>query len=265
MSIHTENDFHLNPSPPFDVRIVFCGYTRVANWNYTNVNLRVWLLYWNRTSGAELELNGSVKKMEPGEVILIPPYTTFSTRLREPFLHFYIHFEAKAPFDRVKREFLCFPASHAAKVLPRILKARDEISRALAFRLLIYEYLLRIPGSAFLPPGESVLDTRILRALDIMNHELALTRDNRGICKRIGMSLNNFYRLFLAETGTTPKHYLLNQRMESARRLLIDSEKTIDEIAFETGYADRYHFSKAFKSFYACPPFAYRGMYRRKS
>ena len=49
MSIHTENDFHLNPSPPFDVRIVFCGYTRVANWNYTNVNLRVWLLYWNRT------------------------------------------------------------------------------------------------------------------------------------------------------------------------------------------------------------------------
>ena len=170
MSIHTENDFHLNPSPPFDVRIVFCGYTRVANWNYTNVNLRVWLLYWNRTSGAELELNGSVKKMEPGEVILIPPYTTFSTRLREPFLHFYIHFEAKAPFDRVKREFLCFPASHAAKVLPRILKARDEVSRALAFRLLIYEYLLRIPGSAFLPPGESVLDTRILRALDIMNH-----------------------------------------------------------------------------------------------
>ena len=94
MSIHTENDFHLNPSPPFDVRIVFCGYTRVANWNYTNVNLRVWLLYWNRTSGAELELNGSVKKMEPGEVILIPPYTTFSTRLREPFLHFYIHFDA---------------------------------------------------------------------------------------------------------------------------------------------------------------------------
>lgn len=98
-----------------------------------------------------------------------------------------------------------------------------------------------------------------------MNHELALTRDNRGICKRIGMSLNNFYRLFLAETGTTPKHYLLNQRMESARRLLIDSEKTIDEIAFETGYADRYHFSKAFKSFYACPPVAYRSMYRRKS
>ena len=165
----------------------------------------------------------------------------------------------------MKRAFLCFPASHAAKVLPRILKARDEVSRALAFRLLIYEYLLRIPGSAFLPPGESVLDPRILRALDIMNHELALTRDNRGICKRIGMSLNNFYRLFLAETGTTPKHYLLNQRMESARRLLIDSEKTIDEIAFETGYADRYHFSKAFKSFYACPPVAYRSMYRYKS
>ena len=265
MSNHTENDFHLNPSPPFDIRIVFCGYTRVTSWNYTNVNLRVWLLYWNRTPGAELELNGNIKEMEPGEVILIPPYTTFSTRLRKPFLHFYIHFEAGAPFDRVKREFLCFPSSHAAKNLPRFLKRRDEISHALIFRLLIYEYLLRIPESAFLPPGESVLDPRILRALDIMNREFAFTHSNRSICKRIGMSLNNFYRLFLAVTGTTPKHYLLNQRMESARRLLIYSDKTIDEIASETGYTDRYHFSKAFKSFYACPPVVYRSMYRSRS
>ena len=77
MSNHTENDFHLNPSPPFDIRIVFCGYTRVTSWNYTNVNLRVWLLYWNRTPGAELELNGNIKKMEPGEVILIPPIRLF--------------------------------------------------------------------------------------------------------------------------------------------------------------------------------------------
>ena len=70
MSIHTENDFHLNPSPPFDVRIVFCGYTRVANWNYTNVNLRVWLLYWNRTSGAEVAAGAVVGAVARSDMIV---------------------------------------------------------------------------------------------------------------------------------------------------------------------------------------------------
>ena len=200
--------------------------------------------------------------MNPPDLFLIPPYTTFSTESRKPFQHLYLHFESGAPFDRVRREILRFPASHAAKCLPRILRCRTEISRALAFRLLVYDYLLRIPENAFLPPGKTVLDSRIRRAVEIMNQEFASFSGNRAICRRIGISVNNFYRLFLRETGTTPKHYLLNQRMETARRLLIDSDRSIEEVAAMTGYADRYHFSKAFRQFYSCPPVLYRSRYQ---
>ena len=67
-----------------------------------------------------------------------------------------------------------------------------------------------------------------------------------------------FYREFQRELGMSPKKYLLNQRMEHARQLLVYSSDTIEAIAAETGYADRFHFSKAFKRFYDVPPAAYR-------
>ena len=264
MSDHTENLLPRAPYPPFDIRISAFGFAEIESWNHANVNLGSWLLYWNRKSGAALTANGMKMKMNPSDLFLIPPYTTFSTESRNPFQHLYFHFDAGAPFDRVQRKILRFPAFHAAKCLPRLLRCRTGTARALAFRLLVYDYLLRIPETAFLPPGGTVLDARIRRAVEIMNQEFASLSGNLAICRRIGMSANNFYRLFQHETGTTPKHYLLNQRMEAARRLLIDSGMSIEEIAAATGYADRYHFSKAFRRFYSCPPVLYRNRYQSR-
>ena len=258
MSNHTEKLFHLSQIPSFDIRIFTGGYTFVESWDHTNVNLGIWLLYWNPDTGAELEWNGKQRGMSPDQLFLIPPYTTFSTRARNPFRHFYLHFDAAPPFNRVKQGPLSFSSTYAAELLNRFQSGNGETAYALLCRLLVYEYLLRIPQKAFLPPDETVLDTRIQRAVEIMNREYATLSGNHELCRRIGMSLNNFHHLFRAGTGTTPKHYLLNQRMEAARRKLISTEKSIEEIAAETGYADRYHFSKAFKHFYACSPAAYR-------
>lgn len=262
MSKFTENQFHLKTIPNFDIRIFIGGSALVETWNHANVNFGVWLLYWNRDEGAELAWNGKKQKMSPDQLFLIPPGTTFSTRSGKPFRHFYLHFDADPPFDRVKPEILSFSPDHAAKYLAYFREESGETARALLCRILVYEYLRRIPESAFLPPDETVPDARIRHAVEIMNREYATLPDNRELCKRIGMSLNNFHHLFRAGTGTTPKHYLLSRRMDAARRELITTDKTIEEIAAETGYADRYHFSKAFKMFYACSPAAYRNRIR---
>lgn len=56
----------------------------------------------------------------------------------------------------------------------------------------------------------------------------------------------------------TPNRRRLNQRLEHARLPLVHSSASIDEIAVRFGYADRFHFPKAFKKFYAQPPAAHR-------
>jgi len=264
MSKNTENDFSVNQLNAFDIRFRACRYATIPTWNYTNITYGMWLFYWNPTGGAFIRQNEQELELNPHQVTLIPPYTAFSTRCTKPFRHFYIHFEADEPFDRVKREILHLSSETVRKMFPRLQNELNDTTQKLLFRILLYEYLLLIPQSSFLPPGETVMDRRIQKATEFMSSNLAAPRSNRELSKRVGMSLNNFYQLFLKELGTTPKHYLLNQRMETARKLLLHTEYTIDEIASRTGYADRYHFSKAFKCFYSVPPVAYQQMSGKK-
>ncbi|MDE6883291.1 MAG: AraC family transcriptional regulator [Lachnospiraceae bacterium] len=75
------------------------------------------------------------------------------------------------------------------------------------------------------------------------------------------MYLSPFYisKIFKAETGETPIHFLIEIRMEKARELLLaDPALSIQEVAARVGYDDAYHFSKLFKKKFGTAPSAMR-------
>ena len=75
------------------------------------------------------------------------------------------------------------------------------------------------------------------------------------------MYLSTLYvsRIFKAETGYTPIHYLIDIRLTKAYNLLTQNlEMSIQEIAAQVGYEDAYHFSKLFKKKYGVAPSAVR-------
>lgn len=71
------------------------------------------------------------------------------------------------------------------------------------------------------------------------------------------MYLSPFYisKIFKAEIGESPIHYLIRIRMEKAA-LLLQSERElpVSEVAQRVGYDDVYHFSKLFKKTYGVSP-----------
>ncbi|MDR2622200.1 MAG: AraC family transcriptional regulator, partial [Dysgonamonadaceae bacterium] len=70
---------------------------------------------------------------------------------------------------------------------------------------------------------------------------------------------NGFKKLF----GTTVFGYLFDYRMDLACKYLLDSDKTIQDIALLTGYEHHSHFSMAFKRKFCISPQAYRQMQRK--
>ena len=60
--------------------------------------------------------------------------------------------------------------------------------------------------------------------------------------------------LFKQETGVSPIHYAMERRLKKALVMLADLHNSIEEISQKTGFSNRYHFSKAFKSRYGVPP-----------
>ncbi len=76
-----------------------------------------------------------------------------------------------------------------------------------------------------------------------------------------GLSYSNdhFIRLFRKYKGMTPYEYVLENKIEAAKTLLLTSSHSISRISHILGYADVYHFSKQFKERTGTRPSQYRG------
>jgi len=88
---------------------------------------------------------------------------------------------------------------------------------------------------------------------NISDHEYGV----QSICLDLGMSRPVLYRKLKAITDLSPKEFIQNKRLNLAKELLEQKEKTISSIAYESGYSDPKYFSTAFKKKYGCSPSEY--------
>lgn len=71
--------------------------------------------------------------------------------------------------------------------------------------------------------------------------------DNETLARMANLSPHYFLRTFSAVYSETPHSYLVNQRLERARRLLVSSDLAITEIALASGFENRCVFSRAYR------------------
>jgi len=102
-------------------------------------------------------------------------------------------------------------------------------------------------------------DHFITRVRGIM--EANLDDDQFGIhelCSEIGMSRAQLYRKFKTLTDRTVNEYLLNFRLFKAKELLIKTDLNVSEVAFEVGFKNLSHFSRAFREEFGQNPSSLR-------
>jgi len=77
------------------------------------------------------------------------------------------------------------------------------------------------------------------------NYYKPLTR--KIIAAELGVSVSTLSRAFLRESGFTLAEYLIEVRIEAAKRLLRDSGRRIEEVAMLSGFADAGYFARVFR------------------
>ena len=76
-----------------------------------------------------------------------------------------------------------------------------------------------------------------------------------GAC---GYSRNHFSLLIRQQTGLSARDFLNRVRLESARRYLSYSDRSLGEIAAALGFSSQFHFTDFFKRMTGIPPLRYR-------
>lgn len=80
------------------------------------------------------------------------------------------------------------------------------------------------------------------------------------IAAQFGISESSLTKKIKIFTNMTFKEYLTKTRIEAAKSLLISSEKSITEIAYECGYNNSNFFGDVFKKAVGMSPSSYRKM-----
>jgi AraC-like DNA-binding protein len=76
---------------------------------------------------------------------------------------------------------------------------------------------------------------------------------------RVGMSQATFNRQFKKHTGKTFTRFVNEVRIDAACRQLVETERSISEVAYACGYNNISHFNHQFRALRACTPRTFRG------
>ncbi len=85
------------------------------------------------------------------------------------------------------------------------------------------------------------------------------------LSSKFNVGRRNFDRRFIKATGNTPIEYSQRVKIESAKKALETSRKTINEVMYEVGYADVKAFREVFRKYTGMSPLEYKDKYNKEA
>lgn len=118
--------------------------------------------------------------------------------------------------------------------------------------------LLRLFGEANAAPKGGITGRQLRLITDYVDAQLEREISVAKLAELAGLSEAHFARAFKQTTALSPHKFVIERRLERAKRLLADTEDSIAEVALACGFSDQAHFSRSFAQAYGATPSALR-------
>lgn len=109
------------------------------------------------------------------------------------------------------------------------------------------------------PASRRMAENSLVEAMEryIANH-LAAAPSLPLLCQHFSLSRTYLCRIFKEETGNSPIHYWLEQKIRAAKKMIREEELNVTQISESLGFSSIHHFSRMFKRFTGLSPIAYK-------
>lgn len=143
-----------------------------------------------------------------------------------------------------------------------LLKALDlsnvTIERETLLFSVIGQMISRHADRKGVSPAPKRVEKRVVRVvLDYLDHHFVENVSLRSLSEVAGLSEFHLLRVFRTAVGLPPHAYVIQKRVDHARRLLLTG-LSIADVSLEAGFADQSHFTRAFKGIVGITPGRYR-------
>jgi AraC-like DNA-binding protein len=214
-------------------------------------------------------INGQEFCVERGDLITVYPGETFSAMAlgSESFNRYYIHFDF---FKEEGRKSMTPIIGDGAR-WPRLVRLVDDVeARELCHDIILHKLeadgicsriiadgklyaLLGLILSQYQTPKDELNPQygksrrSILKAAKYIRDNYSRDISLEELANLAGLSVNYFGTVFKGMLGKSPIEYLIDYRLMQAKRLLLETEFNISEVARMVGYEEARYFSSVFR------------------
>lgn len=112
------------------------------------------------------------------------------------------------------------------------------------------------------PPSHRIDDPLIQRAVQHLEKDVGEDVTMQTLAENLGIDPSQFTRRFKALTGKTPVDYRTDLRLQQARKLLLETDRTLEDIAIQCGYQNGFYLSRVFSKKMNISPSSFRKTHR---
>jgi transcriptional regulator GlxA family with amidase domain len=106
-------------------------------------------------------------------------------------------------------------------------------------------------------------DDMVMKAQEFIEGHIDEKISFEHLSSRFSVGRRNFDRRFIKATGNTPLEYSQRVKIESAKKALESTRKTVSEVMYEVGYSDIKAFREVFRKITGMSPLAYKEKYNK--
>ena len=135
-----------------------------------------------------------------------------------------------------------------------------EVSLATLRAFVSEEALNELSRLAAKGKGSVQIAPAVTKAIAYIDENYMKQPGLESISKAAGVSSQHLCRLFRQTLNCRPMEYITKRKIQAAKMLLAETQKTVDQIAEETGFCDSSYFCKIFKRFESITPSQFRSI-----
>ena len=237
------------------MRVYRCAKRIQPIYSYIQHYHSYWEVVFQLEGTAKTQLGSEEWMVEPGDILVIPPFTPHSGESKDGFRDIFFIVENMDFSIPMQLHDYDGSISILMEMMQKLFLDREGNYLAIADSLCetIQKYLQKFSAQPERYPFVAELKNRIYRELS--NPDFSVSQEIHDM----GFHPDYVRRCFQEEEGKTPLEYLTERRINKARELLLhDPFYGVEYTASQCGFSDSFYFSRKFKQVTGVSPSQYR-------